>query len=472
MNINILKIRIILWLILAVILGWFGYMKIVPGGKISYTYDFRRPNYFIGKLTPAQRVKINKTAAEIKGGPVYFSLKTPRRFERAKVSVKFKNTTDFPVMEIGLLNNKEAWNYDLKPLENKIIDQLFLAWPAVRGENGIRLIERKKKYNTVEQFLGNLPSVDEIALYNYNLKNNFLLANYESSRQDNLLDYKFRGSYQFYTYIKQEELNYVFDFIDLSINSANNPIAIKVYSADREIYSADAAAKNAGSDERQVVIKLADLPEAVYRFSVIANNETITKSITTKQSQFILINKVWLAAGNKANLTLFTNSRIVNAQTVNPASLGKIKIGEVFLDINETYKQLSVKTLNQPAKVELPKDDIIISGDGVFSFMEHGWFDPRFKNADGQLNINEEKINYVLTNYQTPVNFDDWQTAAAEFDLTKAYQEQGKYQFLISIPAFKTEEPAQGEIIIKEIKIDFLGTAWQQKLKKYFYGLH
>lgn len=472
MNKNILIIRIILWLILAVAVGWFAYMKIRPSGRISHVYNFKKPSYFIGKLTPAGRVEASENQAVIKGGPVYFSLKTPRRFERAKVSVKFKNTTDFPVMEIGLLNNKASWSYDLKPLQNKIIDQLSLAWPAVSGENGVRLIEREKKYKTVEQFLGNLPNADEIALYNYTLKNNFSLANYESGRQDNLIDYKFRGSYQFYTYVKQEQLDYIFDFVNFNVNqNNNNPIAIKVYSPDGLIYSADAADKKEGESKRQAVIKIADLPEAAYRFSIIADDDIITKSIITKQSRFILINKVWLAEGNKANLALFTNSRLVNAQTANPASLGKIKIGDAFLDLNETYKQRSVKILNRTAKIELPKDDIIISGDGVFSFTENGWFDPRFKNLSGNFNLNEEKINYVLTVYQTPLSLGDWQTAAAEFDLTKAYQEQGKYQFLISIPSFKAEEPVPGGIIIKEIKIDLQGTDWRKKFKKYFYGL-
>lgn len=463
---NILKIRIILWLILAAVTGWFAYMKIIPTGKISYDYDFSRPNYFISKLTPADRLNLDKSQTEIKGGPVYFSLKTPRRFERAKATVKFKNTTDFPVIEIGLLNNKAAWSYDLKPLENKIIDQLSLVWPVVLAPNGVKLIEREKKYDTVEQFLGNLPAKNEIALYNYSLKNNFLLDRYEPVKENNLIDYKFRGAYQFYTYIKQEELDYVFNFTDLNTNPDKpSQIVIKVYSSDGLIYSA-------GAVNNKAVIKIADLPEGVYRLSVIASDQIITNSLASRQSRFVLINKIWLAQGNKARPVLFTNSRLVNAQTMNPASKGKIKIGDNFLDLKETYKQFSAKILSGTAKIELPKDDIIISGDGVFSFTADGWFDPRFKSLDANLNINGEKINYILTDYQTPASFDGWQTASAKFDLTRAYQEGGKYQFLISIPAFKAEEPVSGQIIIKEIKVDLTGTELWQKLKQYFYGLY
>lgn len=469
---NILKIRIILWLVLAAVIGWFFYMKIVPTGKISYNHDFSRPDYFIGKLTPAERIDLTKGEAEIKGGPVYFSLTTPRRFKQAQVTLKFKNTTDFPVMEMGLLNNKAAWSYDLKPLENKIIDQLSLVWPAVGTENGVRLIEREKKYKTIEDFLGNLPSRNEIALYNYNIKNNFLLAGYEPSFKDNLIDYKFRGSYQFYTYIKQERLDYIFNFIDLNVDSGdNNKVLIKIYSPDGLIYSTEAATKQSNlpappARARQAVIKIADLAEGVYRFSVIAHEEIMTKNILSRQSQFVLINKIWLGRGNKADLSLFTDSRLINAQTINPASLGKIKVGESFLDLKETYKQFYVKDLNKTSKIELSKDDIIISGDGVFSFTEDGLFNPKFKNVDGNLDIKAEKINYVLTAYRTPLTRDGWQIARADFDLSKAYKERGKYQFLISVPNFRAEEEAPGKIIIKEIKVDLLGTSL---ISKYFH---
>ncbi len=468
MNKTFFKIRVFLWLILGIIISWFVYMKIVPSGSISYIYNFSRPSYFIGKLAPEERVITKETGAEIKGDPIYFSLKPSRRFEHAKVTIKFKNNTTFPIMEIGLLNNKNSWSYDLKPLQNKIIDQLLLVWQITRGEDDIKLIQREKKYNTVEEFSNNLPVKDKIALYNYSLKDNFLIGNYKPTQENNIINYKFRGSYQFYTYIKQEELNYNFNFSDLNINADEDPVEIKIYSGSKEIYSIIINDKNKDEVERQASIKMPDLPEGVYRFSIIVNDDIITDSIKTKQSQFSLINKIWLAEGNKNNIILFTNSRLVNAQTINPASAGRLKIGDNFLDIEETYRQFSMKTLVQPVKIELYKDDMIISGDGVFSFSEDSLLDPSFKNISESLDIKNENIEYVLTNYETPIDYDGWQIASADFDLTKAYQEKGKYQFLISIPSLKAEEFTQGQVIIKEIKVDLYGTSLKEKIKKYF----
>lgn len=459
---TIIIIRIIFWVALFFILCFFAYFKIVPSGNISYAHDFSKPNYFIGKLFPMERVETNK----IKGDPVYFFLNPPRRFERAKVSVKFKNTSDFPIMEIGLLNDKFSYNYDLKPLSNKIIDQLSLAWAASPKKDGITLFEREKKYGSVEKFLSDLPDKNEIALYNYRLKNNFFLGGYKPDDKNYKIDYKFRGPYQFYTYIKNEDLDYVFDFSDLNINADDDPVKIKVYSESGEIYSVHLEDKKQESGFKASV-KIADLPEGVYRFSIIANDGIITESIIGAQGEFAIINKIWLSEGNKENLVLFTDSREISVKTSNPASIGKIKAGDDFLDIFDSYRQFSIKISANPAKIELPKNDITISGDGVFSFNEKGLLNPKLKNVGANLDINGEKINYVLANYNIPSDSAEWQIAEAEFDLTKAYSENGKYKFLISVPGLKVEEPAGGEVIIKEIKIDLSGTSLIKKFKKY-----
>jgi len=465
-SLNILKIRIILWLILAIIIGWFSYFKVVPTGRISYEIAADQPNYFIGKLTPEDRVAVGQTGVTVKGDPVYFSVRPPRRFTRAKVTVKFKNTTDLPVVELGLLNGKVAWNYELKPLQNKIIDQLSLVWPTVSSETGARLIEREKKYNTVEQFLNNLPPKSEIALYNYILKTEFKLADYKPQPESRAINYNWRGAYQFYTYIKNEALAYVFDFADLNLNQDSDPVEIKVYSQDGLIYEKRIA--DDAASERQVSLKITDLPEGAYRISFIANDDIITKKITSPQSQFALINKVWLAQGNAKNLVLHTNSRAVSAQTINPASLSQVKVGGGAINLNETHKQFSALTNNQPETIELAKDDIIISGDGVFALAADSLLDPRLPNVDRNLEISQGKINYILTGYQGAKSADGWQTAAADFDLTKAYQENGKYQFLLSLPGRQAGELTGGEVVIKEIKVELTGTSLPEKIKKYF----
>ncbi|MDD4900674.1 MAG: hypothetical protein PHS62_00990 [Patescibacteria group bacterium] len=461
-------IRIFLWLAAVMAAGWFMYMKIVPSGKISYTYNFDQPGYFIGKLTPADRVVAARGETQIKGDPAYFSLAVPRRFEKARVTVKFKNTTDFPVLELGILNDKVAWSYDLKPLQNKVVDQLALVWPVVNGADGSRLIQRDKKYDTIEKFLSNLPPYQEIGLYDYKLDHEFLLDKYAPTPEIKIYNCNFRGAYQFYTYIKNEDLNYSFDFNDLNLNADNDPVDIKVYSAAGLIYTRHVADDAAADSERQTSFKIPNLPEGVYRVSFVANDDIVSKTISSQQSQFSLINKVWLGEGGETARVLYSNSRLLSAQTINPASLGKIEVGQEIIDLKETYRQFSLKTASQPVAIKLAKPDIILSGDGVFAFSEQSLLDPRLKNIDGNLDINQEQINYILTAYQSPAVDGEWYEATADFDLTKAYQEKSKYQFLISLPGLKAEEANAGMLAIKEIKVDLSGTSLIKKLKKYF----
>ena len=150
------KIRTTLWSILALTVLWLFYMAIVPSGKITYIQDFNQDNYFIQKLTPAERIEDKRNGAQkIIGDPVYFSLRTPRRFDSAKVTIKYKNNSDLPIIETGVLVDKVLWRYDTKLVENKIIDRLAMVWNAIEN-NGTILLQKQKKYNSIEEFLNNL----------------------------------------------------------------------------------------------------------------------------------------------------------------------------------------------------------------------------------------------------------------------------------------------------------------------------
>lgn len=477
---NIVIIRLILWLILLIFLAWLAYNKVVPGGKISYTYEPGKFNYFIGKLSPADRVRIKNGSALLTGEPIYFSLKPPRHFEKARVSVKFKNTSSSQVIELGVLNDKVSWNLDLKPLENKIIDQLAMVWPVIYGSDEVKLIQREKKYETIEEFLRNMPPRNEIGLYNYNLKNKFILNGYAPGSQTQSLDYSLRGSYQYYTYIKNEDLDFAFNFIDLNINKDEDPVDVKVYSQDGLIFTQRAPDSNeAGS--RAINLKIPNLSEGIYRVSFVANDDIVTKNIATRQNRFSLINKAWLARGNGQDIVLYTDSDKVSVQTINPASLGVIKIGGQELNLQETYKQISSAAdgptltgdqegeATRLTKIELPKDDIIISGNGVFSFSETELVNPGYKNISQNINLNNQGINYILSFYKSPAKDGEWSLAEAEFNLEKAYQEQGKFQFIISAPGYG--ENREGKILIKEIKVELTGNSLWQKLKKFFSSL-
>ena len=476
----IVKLRIFLWLILAGFTVWLLYMAIVPSGKITYVYDFANGDYqlagadkFISQLTPEERVEeIKDRSQKIIGDPVYFSLRLPRKFNKAKLTLEYKNESERPLLEAGVLMDKIIWRYQLQPIENKIIDKLALVWNVIE-KDGAMLMQREKKYDTLDNFLANLPLPEEIALYNYDLKKEYLLKDYEPSKVKQEINYSLRGPYQFYTYIKSEDLDFDFTLLDLNQNKDSDAVDINLYYDDKLIASRhlddDGIKTDSGEmgETREVDFTEAGLPKGVYKIELRANDDIMTKKIETGQSKVSFSNRIWLAGENDKDISLFTDSQLINAQTINPGSLQNIKAGDKELNIEDTYRQFSQMLENKVSEVKVVKGDIILAGNGVFSFNLESLLNPNFKKVDESFSVNPAGINYILAGYRIPEEKDGWKTAQAEFDLNNAYREWNKNSFIISIPGLKADNEINDSIEIRGIKIELEGKTLKEKLKEF-----
>ncbi|PIR13389.1 hypothetical protein COV49_02375 [Candidatus Falkowbacteria bacterium CG11_big_fil_rev_8_21_14_0_20_39_10] len=477
MNKFIVKLRIFLWLVLTVVVGSSFWLGIVPSGKIVYISDFEKENEFVQKLTPEERVKPAENGTQkIIGNPVYFSLRTPRKFEKAKLTLKYKNSQNISLLEAGVLVDKQIWRYDLKPIENKVIDDLSMVWDVIRERDTV-LLQREKKFNSLGDFLNNLPARDEIALYNYSLDKEFILSDYKKEKELNskaleLSSFSLRGNYQFYTYIKDENLSFNFTFQDLNQNQDADQVDINVYYQNQLIDSRHldddgiTVDFRGASQARALDLNLASLPEGVYKIEVRAGDDIVSQEIKTSQTKVAFINKIWLLAAGKENFSVFTDSNLVGAQTINPASRQTLKINGEDLEISETYKMFSQKTGMALAEIKLQKDGIILSGDGVFSFSEGSLINPDFKKVTPDLDIDRAQINYILADYRGPSQDGEWKVATAEFDIANAYREFSKNSFIISVPALSAEDDIDDYIKIDEIKVELEGKSLWEKLRE------
>jgi len=470
---------------LILIVSWILYKAIVPTGKISYVYDFDKNSRFISKLTPDTRVKpIKNKKQEIIGAPVYFNLNTHRKFNKAKLSIKYKyNEYKSPIslIEAGILADNLLWRYNLKPVENKIIDELSYTWNVLQKDD-IVLLQRKKTYNSIDKFLNKLPKSSEIALYNHNLNQEYTIPGYAPSKKDKIIKYALRGQYQFYTYLKNEELYYKFIFQDLNENKEKDPINLNIYYGDKLIdtrFLEDDGINNEKiGTQRTLELKLANMPEGAYKIELRANDDILTKKIITKQSRISFLNKIRIANEDKSNINLYTDSKKIQALTTNPGKLQTIKIGEAELSLAETYKQYSLKTVNGLNNITLAHDDIILSGDGVFSFDKNSIINTSFQKVDENLDVDTHGVNYILAKYNIPREENGWKIATINFELNKAYLEKGnflqgflgggKYNFLISVPELSAEDEIEDSIEINEIRIDLEGINTMDLIGKVF----
>jgi len=458
---------------LACVAGWLLYMAIVPDGKIGYVYDFGHDNFFIGKLTPAERVEPPAGGGQkIIGEPVYFSLRTPRRFDQAKVTIKYRRAnggdTAAPVIEAGVLADKTIWRYDLKPVDNGIIDRLAADWSAIR-EGDTLLLERNHNYDSVSEFLSDQPPRGEIALYNYDLNGEYLIPGYAAKTSVKTIDYPLRGAYQLYTYIKDEPLDFDFSFVDLNLNKDPDPIELNLYYRDQLIDSRrlddDGITGDIGekSAARNLRFNLANLPEGAYKIELRANNDIVTEKIATRQSKIAFINKFWLDNTGKPDmhLTVYTDSSEVRVQTSNPANLQTVIVGDESLRMDKTYTQYAAKTNSTSTAVVLERDDLLLAGDGVFAFSPEALINPAYKKVNDNLDVDRAGIDYILADYVPPRQDGDWQTATVDFDLTHAYREDGKYSFILSIPGMAPDDG----LVVDEIMVELEGKGLVEKIR-------
>jgi len=497
------KIRLILYSILGLIIIFLIYQAVVPLGQITYSITPCDNSFFIQKLQPKERVsEVDKTGCtqKIIGEPVYFNLNTQRTFNQAAVTVTYQDSGQNNIIELG--PQADEWkNYILRPLENKIIDRLN--WNKISG-NGAVLYQREKKFKTIEEFLNNLPPREEILAYKYDLPQLKYIEGYQNTtglpacqsyvlciagrlrrpeelgapRNDIL---PLRGAYQFYTYLKNEPLDFNFSFSDLNLNKDADNIKVAIYYKDEQIAEKNLADERGGEEERQradagnIKLNMANLPEGFYKISVIANDDIITDKIISSQNIVSFINRIWLAENENKPIALYSDVPEATISTLNAASLQKINVNGDSLELAETYRQFSLPTRQSQSTLKLKTGDVILSGAGVFSFSEDAFYDPDYKKMVKTTDVDEEKINYIITSYSSqnegevssPRPLDSWKTKTVSFDLTKAFRYKNNYNFIISVPGLIAEDGVDDWVEIKNIKVELKGSTIFDKFQNF-----
>lgn len=161
----------IIWIfrgILAVIsiwlLVWLFWQNLVPTGIMVLEYDKGSPISPITDLHPEKRMIELADDNDVQRfyiDPVYFDAKVPRAFDEVIVDITFQNQSQ-PILELGARKTRGAWGFILKPLQNKIIDNLD--WPCERYDKVI-FCQREEKFENLSAFFSN--PLGRVLSYNY-----------------------------------------------------------------------------------------------------------------------------------------------------------------------------------------------------------------------------------------------------------------------------------------------------------------
>lgn len=170
---KILKIFRALLILSALCLFFWLFLKdFVPSGILVVKNDFEFKDKQISDLYPDVRVRQKQQNGDgdwyqdMYVDPVYFKVNPPREFKRVKLRIKYKIERQ-PFFQVGLKSGPGELDFQFSPMEFEKLDDLD--WYELRNEDLV-LFQKSKRYNSIKEFLNNLPRDGRVAVYNMNLE--------------------------------------------------------------------------------------------------------------------------------------------------------------------------------------------------------------------------------------------------------------------------------------------------------------
>ncbi len=439
------RLRFFLYSFLAVITIVLAYFYFCPLGKITYEHDFSRKYYnflggkgFIHKLGPAERIADKN---KVIGDPAYFYLRTPSEFSLAQLKIKYKispellDSDEFLNIGAGVLLDKDNWRFSLYPVFNNYLEKLFLEWDS-QEEGEIIFYQRERKFDSYLDLLKQ-GDLSKVAFYNYDIDYDYIINDYEPQRTDNYLNIEnIRGSYSFLTYIKNEDLNFNFNFS--AYKEELNNLSLYVYFHNNIIFSQNLLnVEGLNNNNLDYNLNLADLPEGVYKVEIRSGDNLITKKLSTSNSKLVFLNRAWLS-GLKNGLEIFSNKNNFRIKALEADCLGEIDINSEKFIIDKIYQQFNLSLSDNSHDLNKIKSNscgLLFENNGLFSFTPESFFNPLPQELEEGINL--DQFDFVVAKYKKTKMEDEYFVSEVEVNLNKAFKDKDGYQFIISAPFLK-----------------------------------
>ncbi len=483
-------IRVVLAALPVFLFGWLVYKDLVVSGELVAGFDVKNLSPFITTLRPNDRVSEPKKLNEIWyqqiiNQPVYFDVRLPRHFDSAKIKLVYQNL-DQPIFQLGALVDFDRWLFDLKPVDNEILNFLYsdkFHWSRVNSGN-ITLFQKNLNYNSVEDFLKNFPPLNSVAVYNYELDYDFKIPGYSPAPGGLAVNKSLRGEHRLYTYLENEPLNYTFLIQDVNRHLGDDYLSIEIYNKKNElIYSKFIADDGNATDNlkmfdvKEINVVIDDLPPGVYKVELITPSDDIfIRKIKTEQDYLVFINQIYLADDSgyvdenslerSGPTFIWTDGHIISAETVHLEGLQEIAVGGQMLNIAETHKNFLLEAPYGLKPIVIPSSDLRLSTKGLFSFSRESYFKPTLSTLADGADFDRDQIDYVVASYNLPDRRPDgWQVAEIDFDVNKYYTADDRLHFVLSLPYFQSGERG---INLAEIQVDLRRRPllWNDIIKK------
>ena len=143
-------VKIALWLVPVVFLFWLFNKNFVPSGILTAKCDADKCSKLVAAFAPKEPEKIIGETKEgdryrlIAHDPIYFTVKTPRPFAKAKITAEFANPDNQPIFNFGAMAANGAYVFKNVFSQNSLIEQLEKDWEVIK-ENDSYLFTRPEE---------------------------------------------------------------------------------------------------------------------------------------------------------------------------------------------------------------------------------------------------------------------------------------------------------------------------------------
>ncbi len=467
-----MKTRILQFLIILtpfVLFFWLLWLDIVPTGQKVVVYLAGEDSPYINHPLPDDRVeyfldvgKENKYVRLI-DDPVYFSVDLPQTdFDTVSVELEYENH-GLNIFELGALVDPVSDAFDLRPVENTLIDQSD--WHKIEDQ-GTTLLDRTGKITSIYDFLDE-PNLEHLATYHYELSLPYREANYQPLGHSQTFTTSLRGYQQYLTYLKNETFSLDLVYSDVNRTLGIDEVFVRVYSETGSLVYEDNRADDGNDGDNQedskhdIQVKIDNLPEGVYRVELSGTSDIFWRELTTGQRYMSFIDRLYLGdnVGYKDGLIeskAYTNATNLTFETVHTEGIQTLQVNGQPVEIATTHEKVEYRVPKSDfAVISIPSSDIKISGRGKYSLSAESFFDPEPITLTDAIDLDESQINYVLADYISPNEADGWLVSATnpqlEFDLSKIRQRDNTAKFILSVPGVDDDS----WIDVHQIKLTF-----------------
>ncbi|MBI2475232.1 hypothetical protein HYV69_02275 [Candidatus Uhrbacteria bacterium] len=456
-------IQLILILIPLGILFYLSQQYFVPSGEFEIKHSVQDASAYIDALAPSDRVdkpikKNNEWSQAIISDPVFFFLHPHRAFSKLSFEIWFQNET-VPIVEFGGRVRTNPEGYDLRPLQNLLIDNL--SWKKIT-QNGLTLLQKKSSYDSIDDFLLNPPRRESVAVYKADYPVSLRLPDYKPSSLLQTISVSLRGGHEAKTYIKNETLSFEFEYMDMNRDEGSDPVVAIVFNENGKPV-ANARAEDDGdlkrdavpSSIRKLVLSVPGLPEGVYKIVLNASRDIFFRKINTMQNKLVFLNMVYIGdeigyRETTKTISFWTASQRLQIQTRHAEGVQDVKINGKISSISQPYEMFTFQADPGLKIVEIPKGDIEVFVDTPIAFSTSQYFSPDPAAIRPYTDIENSSIEYILTTYVSPRKEGEWYVQTFEFDSEPIILEKDSWKFTFSTPLIET---LGGKVIVKNINM-------------------